>query len=80
MAATTNYALVLLETGQKEKEVTINTNFSTLDNIPKYLGDLATDPTSVTTTPLGSTYFNTGILKLKVLRQKTPSVIWSNAA
>lgn len=80
MAATTNYSLTLLETGQKEKEVTINTNMTTLDNTPKYLGDLSVDPASVTTTPLGSTYFNTTTSKLKVLRQKTPSVVWSNVA
>lgn len=80
MATTTNYSMTLLEVGQKEKEVTINTNFTTMDNTPKYLGDLAADPASVTTTPLGSTYYNTVALKLKVLRQKTPSVIWSNVA
>ena len=80
MAATTNYALTLLEIGQKEKEITINTNFTTMDNTPKYLGDLAADPAGVTTTPLGSTYYNTTASKLKVLRQKTPSVIWSNVA
>lgn len=78
MTTTTNYALTLLEIGQKEKEVTINTNFTTLDNTPKYLGDLAADPASVDTTPLGSTYYNTTTSKLKVLRQKTPSVVWSN--
>ena len=37
MATTTNYALTLLEVGQKEKEVTINTNFQTLDSVPKFL-------------------------------------------
>lgn len=79
MAATTNYALTLLEVGQKEKEVTINTNMTVLDNTPKYLGDLASDPASVTTTPLGSTYFNTATSKLKVLRSKSPAT-WSNAA
>ena len=80
MATTTNYLLTLLEVGQKEKEVTINTNFTTMDNTPKYLGDLASDPASVSTTPVGSTYYNTAVSKLKVLRAKTPSVVWANAA
>jgi hypothetical protein len=80
MAATTNYAMTLLEVGQKEKEVTINTNFTTLDNTPKYLGDLASDPASVATTPVGSTYYNTATSKLKVLRSKSPTVVWSNVA
>lgn len=77
---TTNYAMTLLEVGQKEKEVTINTNFTTLDNTPKYLGDLAANPATVDTTPLGSTYYNTVSLKLMVLRAKTPSVVWSAVA
>lgn len=80
MATTTNYLLTLLEVGQKEKEVTINTNFTTMDNTPKYLGDLASDPASVSTTPVGSTYYNTAVSKLKVLRTKTPSAVWANAA
>lgn len=79
MATTPNYALTLLEVGQKEKEVTINTNFSALDAIPKYLGDLVADPTVLTTIPLGSTYYNTTSSKLRVLRNKTGPV-WSNAA
>ena len=80
MATTTNYALTLLEVGQKEKEVTINTNFTTLDSTPKFLGRLASNPGSTTGTPLGSTFFNTATSKLVVLTQITPSVIWSNAA
>jgi len=90
MATTPNYSLTLLEVGQKEKEITINTNFTSLDTAlktvsdvayaaPVYLGDLASDP-ATPTQPLGSTYFNTGTSKLKVLRQKTPSVIWTNVA
>jgi hypothetical protein len=79
MATTPNYELTLLEVGQKEKEVTINTNFTTLDQTPKYLGDLTADPTVLTTIPLGSTYFNTVTSKLKVLRNKTGPV-WSNAS
>jgi len=80
MATTTNYALTLLEVGQKEKEVTINTNFTTMDATPKFLGRLAANPATTTGTPLGSTYFNTATSKLVCLTQITPSVIWSNAA
>ena len=73
--ATTNYALTLLEVGQKEKEVTINTNFTILDNVPKYLGDLASDPTT-TTVPIGSRYYNTSSAQFKTLRSKGPD-IWT---
>lgn len=79
MATTTNYGLTLLEVGQKEKEVTINTNFELVDAIPKYLGDLTAAPTVLTAIPLGSTYFNTTTNKLQVLRNKT-GPIWSNVA
>ena len=79
MALTTNRSLTLLEVGQKEKEVTINSNFTALDAVPKYLGDLASDPGVVTTTPIGSTYFNTATVKLKVLRSASP-ITWANAA
>lgn len=80
MATTTNYALTLLEVGQKEKEVTINTNFQRLDSVPKFLGRLAANPSTTTGTPLGSYYFNTATSKMVFLTQITPSVIWSNAA
>ncbi len=79
MATTTHYGLTLLEVGQKEKEVTINENFTSLDVIPKYLGDLAADPSVITTVPVGSTYFNTSTSKLRVLRNKT-GPIWSDVA
>lgn len=79
MATTTNYGLTLLEVGQKEKEVTINTNFNTIDTFPRYLGDLTAPPTVLTQIPLGSTYFNTTTNKLQVLRNKTGPV-WSNVA
>jgi len=79
MATTTNYEMTLLEIGQKEKETTINTNFTTLDNTPKYLGDLASAPSDLTKIPVGSTYFNTTSSKLQVLRNKTGPV-WSNVA
>lgn len=80
MATTTNYALTLLEVGQKEKEVTINTNFQALDSVPKFLGRLAANPGSTANTPLGSYFFNTTTNKMVFLTQITPSVIWSNAA
>lgn len=73
MTTTTNYGLTHLEVGQKEKEVTINTNMAILDNVPKYLGDAASDP-ATTTVPLGSTYFNTGTSKIRTLRSKGPDV------
>ena len=80
MATTTNYNLTLLEVGQKEKEITINTNFTQLDNVvPKYLGDLAAAPVSLTNIPVGSTYYNTSTAQLFVLRNKTGPV-WSPAA
>lgn len=77
MSTTTNFQLTLLEVGQKEKEVTINTNFTLLDQkIPRYLGELATDPTS-SGVIAGSTYFNTQTSKLKVLKTDGS---WVNAA
>jgi len=79
MTTTTNYQLTMLEVGQKEKEVTINTNFTLLDVVPKWLGRLSGDP-ATSGVPLGSSYFNTSTNKLRVLTQLTPSVIWANAA
>ena len=76
MANTTNLSLTLLEVGQKDKEVTINTNMQTLDGkICLFLGDLATDP--ATTYPHGSTYFNTQTNKTKILRA---NATWVNIA
>ena len=79
MATTTNYGMTLLDVGQKQKEVTINSALTTLDNVPKYLGDLASAPTNLTQIPLGSTFYNTTTSKLQVLRDKTGPV-WSNVA
>ena len=77
MAQTTYLLLDLLEVGQKEKETTINGNMTKLDQkVPRYLGDLAADP-ATTGVPAGSTYFNTGTGKLKVLRANNT---WANAA
>lgn len=75
MAATTNYALTLLEIGQKEKETTINTNFTILDNTPKYLGELAAAPTNLTAVPLGSYYYD-GNGYMRFLVNKT-GPIWA---
>ena len=77
MTTTANLALTLLEVGQKEKEATINTNMQLLDQkVPKYLGQLATDPAS-SGLPPGSTYYNTSSSKLKVL---LTTGSWTNAA
>ena len=77
MAQTPNLGLTLIEVGQKEKEVTINTNFTAIDSkVPKYLGELGADPVT-TGIPAGSTYFNSAQNKLKVL--KTTGT-WVNAA
>ena len=77
MSTTANLGLVLLEVGQKEKEVTINTNFTQIDaKIVRYLGELAADPV-IANIAFGSTYFNTASNKLKVLKT---SGTWANAA
>lgn len=77
MTTTTNFQLTLLEVGQKEKEVTINTNFTLLDQkIPRYLGELAVEPSS-SGVIAGSTYFNTQTNKLKVMKTNGA---WINAA
>jgi hypothetical protein len=77
MTTTANLGLTLLEIGQKDKEVTINTNFSAIDTkVPKYCGQLTVDP-STSGLPAGSTYYNTGISKLKVLLS---TGTWVNAA
>lgn len=63
----------MLEVGQGNKEQLINSNFT---QVPRYLGELAADP-SVTEVAHGSTYFNTTISKLKVLRTND---VWVNVA
>ncbi len=66
--ATANLGLVQLEVGQKEKEVTINTNMATLDaKVPRALADAASAPSSTGVAP-GSTYFNTTDSKVYYLR------------
>jgi len=77
MTTTANLQLTLLEIGQKEKEATINTNFSNIDSkVPRYLGELGADPVT-TGIPAGSTYYSTAAAKLKVLRT---TGTWVNAA
>jgi len=67
MATTTNLNLTYIETGQKDKSTTINTNMDLLDALPSYLGELASDPATVGVAH-GSTYYNTGSSTLKVLK------------
>lgn len=77
MAQTTNMSLTLLEVGQKDKEMTINTNFSSIDSkIVRYLGELTEDPSALNVAP-GSTYFNSSTSKLKVLKTNNS---WINVA
>lgn len=69
--ATANLQLTLLEVGQKEKEVTINTNFSSIDaKIIRYLGEFASDP-NTSGIVAGCTYFNTTSGKLKTLNSSS---------
>ncbi|RLB66461.1 MAG: hypothetical protein DRH08_06145 [Deltaproteobacteria bacterium] len=67
MATTTNLDLTYLEVGQKDKSTTINTNMDLLDALPQYLGEAASDP-AISGVSYGSTYYNTGSSKLKVLK------------
>jgi len=67
MATTTNLDLTYIETGQKDKSTTINTNMDLIDALPQYLGELASDP-AIVGVSYGSTYYNTGSSKLKVLK------------
>jgi 3-deoxy-D-manno-octulosonate 8-phosphate phosphatase KdsC-like HAD superfamily phosphatase len=78
MTQTTNLGLTLLEVGQREKEATINEAFAKIDVAfgNTFLGDLATDPL-VTGHKAGTTYFNTTVSKLKVLRG---NLTWVNVA
>lgn len=74
MATTLNLGLPLLEIGQKEKEVTINTAFTTLDTKVQgktgWMGKLAADPTP-SAALVGSMYYNTVTNKIKVLIDAT---------
>lgn len=68
MATTPNLGLTQLEIGQKEKEVTINTNQTLLDSkVPRALPDAATAP-ATTGLANGSTYYNTTDSKVYWLR------------
>lgn len=72
--ATTPGGLPLLEVGQKEKEVTINTAFTMIDTKltgrAGWLGKLASDPTP-TAAMVGSWYYNTATNKMKILIDAT---------
>lgn len=73
MTTTTNLGLTQLEVGQKEKEVTLNTNNSVLDSkVPLALADSATPPATAGRAP-GSTYYNTTDSKVYWLR---PNLTW----
>lgn len=74
--ATTNRGLKYLEIGQKDKTITINDNMDVLDDVPMYVGEFSSDP-STTGVPHGSTYYNTGSSKLKVLKTNNS---WVNVA
>lgn len=74
MAANTN-VITQLTVGQKEKEVTINTNYLA---IPRYLGEFTTAAQpAVTGVSQGSTYYNTTTSKLMFLNT---SNAWINVA
>lgn len=76
MTATTNLGIDLLETGQINKDPTINTGFSKIDaTLPLMLADAASDPATTGKAP-GSTYFNTTAKVMKIL---TKSGVWSVA-
>lgn len=69
--STARVGITYLVKGQKEKEVTINEGFDKIDAqfaaTPRFLGDLTGDP-ATTNVALGSTYFNTSLNKIKILR------------
>lgn len=73
MATTPNLGLTQIEIGQKEKEVTINTNNTVLDSkVPRALADAASAPVTTGLAP-GSSYFNTTDSKVYWLR---PNMTW----
>lgn len=73
MATTPNLGLTDLEVGQKNKEVTINTNNALLDSkTPRALADAASAPATTGLAP-GSTYYNTADSKVYWLR---PNLTW----
>lgn len=75
MSVTAKLGLTNLEKGQKEKEVTINTNMAIIDSA-SFQGKFTTDPSPTGLKP-GATYYNTATSKLKVLIDATN---WANAA
>ena len=73
MAQTANLGLTQLEIGQKEKEVTINTNNTLLDSkVARALADAASPPSTTGLAP-GTTYFNTTDSRVYWLR---PNLTW----
>lgn len=67
-------AFDVIEVGQRHKIETINGNFA---KTPSYMSELATDPTELDDVAPGTTYFNTGTNKLKVLKSDKT---WVNVA
>ena len=72
MAANSN-VITELVVGQREKEITINTNYLAL---PRYLGEFASAP-STADVSIGSTFYNSTTSKLMFLNT---SSTWVNAA
>ena len=76
MAKTAYLELDLLDVGQREKEATINSALTKVDQKSlRFLGEAALDPATASI-PLGSTYYNTTDSKLKVLL----AAGWTNVA
>lgn len=70
---TANLGLTQLDVGQKEKEVTINTNNALLDaKCARALADSASDPATAGLAP-GTTFYDTTLSKVKWLR---PNGTW----
>lgn len=68
MPNTANLAIVKLEVGQSEKELTINTAFDVIDGkVARALPDSASAPATTGLAP-GTTYYNTGDSKVYWLR------------
>lgn len=76
MTTTANLQIELLETGQLNKDPTINTAFEKLDAVvPVCLANSATDP-STAGKAAGTTYYNTTSKTMKILLK---SGVWSVA-
>lgn len=73
MPNTANLAIVKLEVGQSEKELTINTAFDVIDSkVARALPDAVSAPATTGLAP-GTTYYNTTDSKVYWLR---PNLTW----